>query len=170
MIYLWLTVKTRYSLTLLSMTRVVLLVHSCSRWPHTMITLSGWIWLLLFMSCHFPSDQIQGVGCLPSPLSPLFDLTSPPTNSLPYSACQDSNCCHSGSALSHHSGPNEGKAERQRDKSRCMSDMCKSSVTVLWCQLNISACWPFNMYGSGRVIYGPMQNSLTFPGSVSFLL
>lgn len=48
-----------------------------------------------------------------------------------------------------------------------------SSVTVLWCQLNISACWPFSMYGregAGVLIYGAMQNSLTFPSSVSFLI
>lgn len=50
----------------------------CSGWPQTVTALSGWIWLLLFISCHFPSDQIQGVGCLPSPrVSPLWpDITS----------------------------------------------------------------------------------------------
>ncbi len=98
----------------------------CSRWPQTVTTLSGWIWLLLFISCHFPSDQIQGVGCLPSPrVTPLWpDITSPKTASLTLPVKTSSNCCHSGPALSHHSGLNE-EEERERHKRRCMRDMYK---------------------------------------------
>lgn len=59
----------------------------CSSWPQTVTTLSGWIWLLLFISCHLPSDQIRGVGCPRSLVSLWPDITSP-SKSLPNSVCQ----------------------------------------------------------------------------------
>lgn len=100
----------------------------CSSWPQTVTTLSGWIWLLLFISCHFPSDQIQGVGCLHSLVSVLSGLTSPPPQraSLTLPVKSSSSCCHSSPALSHRSGSNVEKAATQQARQRDVYVTCVS--------------------------------------------
>lgn len=98
----------------------------CSIWPQSVTTLSGRIWLLLFISCHFPSDQIQGVGCLPltSCQSSLAWHYLPQTASLTLPVKTSANCCHSSPALSHHSGPNDEKADTELVRNR--------DVYVIW--------------------------------------
>lgn len=83
---------------------------------------SGWIWLRLFISCHFLSDHKQGVGCLPSPhVTPVWcDIPKTPTTS--------SNSC------------------RIRKREAEVYLWCMFSVAVFYCSLNISASWPFTVW------------------------
>lgn len=167
---LWWTVQTRYSL--LSIPGVVLVTYSQFQLTSDCDHAFG---LNLAPSLHLlplpiRSDTGRWLSALTSRRSSLTWHRRPRTASLTLPVKTSSNCCHSGPALSHHSIPNEEKAGRESQTEMYMCDMCKSSVTVLWRQLSTSARWPFSVYGGGRVIYGPMQNSLTFPGSVSFSL
>lgn len=61
----------------------------------------------------------------PHLVSVLSGLTSPPqTASLTLPVKTSANCCHSSPALSHHSGPNEEKADTERVRNR--------DVYVIW--------------------------------------
>lgn len=125
-ISLWLTVKMSYSL--LSIPGVVPLVFSLcpltSDYDHAFR-------LNLPPSLHLlPLPIRSDAGCWLSSLTSCHSSLAwhhlPRTASLTQPVKNSPNCCHSGPALSHDSGPNEEKAEGERDEQRCMYVICVS--------------------------------------------
>lgn len=125
-----LTVKTRYSP--LSIPGVILispLVPLTLDCRHTRAEFDS------FSSSPVTSHQIRFRALAVFPH--LFCLSSVDWHHLPWAASltlsvkTSSNCCHIGPALSHHSDPNEEKAERDGEKQMYVWDLLNLSIIVV---------------------------------------
>lgn len=113
-----------------------------------------------FSSSPATSHQIRyGALAVLAPLC-LSGLTSPPLQraSLTPSVKSSSNCRHIAPALTK---KRHTHTRRERDV---------YYVCALWWQFNISLLTFQHVWQGRGLIYGPMQNSSTFPSFVSFLL